>query len=462
MTAIIGGIVVSVLGGSRHQIAGPAGAFIVLVASTVAQFGMAGLAAATLLSGLMLVAVGLLRAGRFIRYVPYPVTIGFTAGIGCIILASQLKPFLGLTLTTPEPGPLLDKLPVLWSALDTFNLGAAGIGVGVVALIWVLNHYAPRLPALLIAIVIPSIAVAVLKLPVATIGSEFGGLPRGLPMPQLPDLGLVWAVLPNAIAFTLLGAIESLLSATVADGMSGRRHHPDTELVAQGLANVASSLFGGLPVTGTIARTATNVRAGAKTPISGIIHSLVLLAFILLFGQWVALIPLAALAGLLTWVSLHMIGLRQVIGFVRQSRAEALVLLTTLGLTIFRDLTEGIVVGVALSALIIAHRLGRDMVVLADEPAPDAVDTPDQVKIHVSGAFFFGSAPMVEQVLERIGARPKVISFDLSEVTFMDTSAAQLMVQAIARAGKLSQRVVVEGANPNILKALKASGYSSG
>jgi sulfate permease, SulP family len=460
VTAIIGGLVVSLLGGSRYQIAGPAGAFIVLIADCVLRTGVAGLATATLISGVLITGIGLLRAGRYIRYVPYPVTLGFTAGIGLIILASQLKPFFGLTLEGPEPGPIVEKIPALWAALPSWNWEAALIAFGVIAMIWSLTHYAPKLPSLLIAIVVAAALTLIFRLDVATIGSTFGALPKGLPWPELPDLALIYAVLPDALGFALLGSIESLLSASVADGMSGRKHRPDTELVAQGLANIASALFGGIPVTGTIARTATNVRAGATSPVSGIVHAVALLLFILLAGGLVTLIPLAALAGLLTWVSLHMLNLRQIADFIRHSRAEALIILATLGLTLFHDLTEGIVVGIALSALVTAQRLSKTMLVSSDHEHPTDTSDPDRVTISVSGAVFFGSFPMVETLLEQIGKEPKALVFDLTGVSFMDASAANGLVQAMRQAKRHHQTVSLSGATPAILKVLKANGYS--
>jgi SulP family sulfate permease len=282
-TSIVGGFFVSLLSGSRFQIGGPAGAFIVLVAATVQQHGMDGLILATILSGIMLMAIGYLRLGTYIKFIPYPVTVGFTAGIAVTIFSSVIKPLLGLSFSGAEPGPLLEKIPFLWSKLPTFSPAAVGLSLASIALLAGLRMWRPRWPAMLIVVVLAALATVALRLPVETIGSQFGGIPRDLPLPALPPLSLekLQAVLPNAISFALLGAIESLLSAVVADGMTGRRHRSNCELVAQGVANIASGLFGGICVTGTIARTATNVRAGARSPVSGIAHALFLLLFIL-------------------------------------------------------------------------------------------------------------------------------------------------------------------------------------
>ncbi|MGE4164919.1 MAG: SulP family inorganic anion transporter, partial [Xanthobacteraceae bacterium] len=284
VTAIVGGFIVSALGGSRFQIGGPAGAFIVLVASTVATHGMDGLLLATLISGVLLAVIGFLRLGTYIKFIPYPVTVGFTAGIAVIIFASQIKELLGLTLTRAEPGPLLEKIPVLWASLPTADPATIALAGATVLIIAGLKKVRPHWPGLIIAVAATTVAAALLGLSAATIGSTFGGIPGTLPLPKLPDVTLtkLQAVLPNAIAFALLGSIESLLSAVVADGMTGRRHRSNCELVAQGFANVASALFGGICVTGTIARTATNVRSGAHGPIAGMLHSAFLLLFVLI------------------------------------------------------------------------------------------------------------------------------------------------------------------------------------
>jgi SulP family sulfate permease len=351
-TAIIGGFLVSALGGSRFQIGGPAGAFIVLVAATVTRFGVDGLLVTVLLSGIMLTIIGLSRLGSLIRYIPHAVTVGFTCGIAVTILASQIKDLGGLTLTAPEPGPLLPKLAALGHALPTVSLAALGIGAGSAALIFVLQSWRPTWPSMLIAVALASVAAALLPFPVETIGSHFGGIPDGIPLPQLPAVTLsrVWEVLPAAISFTLLGGVESLLSAKVADGMTGRKHRSNMELVAQGIANIASAFFGGIAVTGTIARTATNIRAGARSPVSGILHSAFLLAFMLVAAPLASFIPLAALAGVLVVVSWNMAEKHEFLVLLRNWRTAA-VLLATFVLTLVENLTTGIVAGCVLAAV---------------------------------------------------------------------------------------------------------------
>jgi SulP family sulfate permease len=351
-TAIIGGFLVSALGGSRFQIGGPAGAFIVLVAATVSRFGIEGLVLTVMLSGLMLALLGALRLGSLIRHIPHAVTVGFSAGIAVTILASQLKDLGGLKMAGAEPGPVLPKLAALAHALPTLNPAALALGVAVAAVIFALRRWKPSWPGMLIAVAAAAIAAALGHLDVATIGSRFGGVPHGLPAPSLPvfSLTLLRQVLPAAFSFTLLGAIESLLSAKVADGMTGRIHRSNMELVAQGLANVASALFGGLPVTGTIARTATNIRAGAASPISGMLHAAFILVFMLVAAPAASYVPLPALAGVLVVVSWNMAERGEFVRLLKQWRS-ALVLAATFGLTIVHDLTAGIVAGCALAAL---------------------------------------------------------------------------------------------------------------
>jgi SulP family sulfate permease len=357
-TAIVGGFMVSALGGSRFQIGGPAGAFIVLVSATVARFGVEGLILAVLLSGLMLAILGALRLGSLIRHIPHAVTVGFTAGIAVTILASQLKDLGGLKLAGAEPGPVVPKLAALGQAAATINPAALALGLGVAALIFLLRRWRPGWPGMLIAVAAASALAALAHLDVATIGSRFGGIPHGLPAPRLPAATpkLLVELLPTVLSFTLLGGIESLLSAKVADSMTGRVHRSNMELVAQGFANIASALFGGISVTGTIARTATNIRAGAASPVSGMLHAAFLLLFMVVAAPLASFVPLAALAGVLVVVCWNMAEKGEFVRLLKDWRTAA-VLLATFGLTLLRDLTTGIVAGCALAALLaLAHR----------------------------------------------------------------------------------------------------------
>lgn len=353
--SIIGGFLVSALGGSRFQIGGPAGAFIVLVSATVAKVGLEGLLLTVFLSGMMLTLIGLSRLGSLIRHIPHPVTVGFTCGIAVTICASQLKDLGGLTLAGAEPGPLFPKLAALGQALPTLSPAAFCVGAGCAGLIFALRHWRPTWPGMLIAVVAASAAASLLHLPVETIGSHFGGLPHGLPAPALPTASTarLFEVLPAAFSFTLLGGVESLLSAKVADAMTGRKHRYNMELVAQGIANMASAIFGGISVTGTIARTATNIRAGARSPLAGMMHAGFLLIFILFVAPLASFIPLSALAGVLVVVCWNMAEKHEFVRLIQGWRTAA-VLLATFGLTLVKDLTFGIVTGCLLALALAA------------------------------------------------------------------------------------------------------------
>jgi SulP family sulfate permease len=472
-TAVIGGFLVSALGGSRFQIGGPAGAFIVLVAATVERHGVSGLLLATMMAGVFLVAMGYLRIGTYIKFIPYPVTVGFTAGIAVIIFASQIKEFFGLTLAGREPGELLPKLSALAEAAGTTNPSAALVAALTVAVIIGLKRWRPGWPGMLIAVGVAALATALLALPVDTIGTRYGGIPRTLPAPSLPvfSLDMAEAVLPDAVAFALLGAIESLLSAVVADGMTGRRHRSNCELVAQGLANIGSALFGGICVTGTIARTATNVRAGAHGPVSGMLHSLFLLSFMLIAAPLASYIPLAALAGVLAVVAWNMVEKPAFASLLRSSRGDAVVLLVTFGLVIFRDLTEGIVVGFALGSVLFIDRMAKSIAVETDTPmigedvadqtnggrtaydASQASDT-ETIVYRISGAFFFGAASTVGTVLDRIADQRKNFVLDCSGVPFLDSTAANVLEGAARKARRGGVRFIVAGASPQIRRTL--------
>ncbi len=359
--AIFGGFLVSLLGGSRFQIGGPAGAFIVLVAASTARHGIEGVLLATMMAGLFLVVAGVLRIGSYIRYIPHPVTVGFTAGIAVIIFASQIHDLLGITLAGKEPGELIPKLAALGHAIGTTNTAAVAISLVTIGIIVGLRKLRPTWPGMLIAVALTSVAAAWWSFPVETIGTRFGGIPQSFPMPSFPEITLakVEAVLPDAIMFAVLGAIESLLSAVVADGMTGRRHRSNGELVAQGFANIGSALFGGICVTGTIARTATNVRAGARSPMAGMLHSAFLLGFMLLAAPLASYIPLAALAGVLAVVAWNMAEKHEFVRLLRAGDTAAMLLATFL-LTIFIGLAEGIAVGALLGALIFLWRGRQD------------------------------------------------------------------------------------------------------
>jgi SulP family sulfate permease len=429
-----------------------------------------------MMSGMFLLAIGFLRLGTFIKYIPFPVTVGFTAGIAIIIFASQIKELLGLTLEGAEPGPLLPKLAALSAALPTAGPAAMGMSAMTVAIIVALRRFRPHWPGMLIAVAAAAAAGWLLGLQVETIGTRFGGIPNTLPLPRLPEISAekLLAILPSALSFTLLGGIESLLSAVVADSMTGRRHRSNCELVAQGAANIASSLFGGICVTGTIARTATNVRSGARGPVAGMLHSAFLLLFVLVAAPLASFIPLAALAAVLAVVAWNMAEKHAFAVLLRTSRGDAAVLLATFLLVIFRDLTEGILVGFGLGALLFLHRMAQSVSVERSRPMaeadrpdftedrvpyePSAAMDPDVIVYRVSGAFFFGAAAAVGAVFDRLAEHPKAYVIDFSAVPVLDSTAAVTVAGFVRKARHAGAAVWVSGASAPIRRMLLTHG----
>ena len=472
-TAIAGGFIVSLIGGSRFQIGGPAGAFIGLVAGIVERHGYDGLALATIVAGLIMITVALLRAGTYIKYIPFPVTVGFTAGIAVIIAASQLKDLLGLKLAH-EPSALVPKLEAIAGAIGSVNYATVAVAAMSIAIIALVRKLRPTWPAFLIAVASASLVAFALHLDVATVTSQFGAVPRSLPAPALPTFSLakLQAILPDAFSIAVLGAIESLLSAVVADGMTGRRHRSNCELGAQGTAQIVSILFGGICVTGTVARTATNVRSGARGPISGMFHCGYLILFLAIFAPLVGYIPLAALGAVLAVVSWNMAEKEEFWSLLRGSRGDAAVLLATFLLTIFVDLMTGIGVGVVMGALLFMHRMGEAVEVetggagvddVADKADPknryDAAPATsrDVMVYHISGAFFFGATARVLSVLERVGA-PRVLVLDFADVPLIDTTAARSLITFVAKIKRAGSAVYFSAARPNVRRALINAG----
>ena len=477
-TAIVGGFFVSLLGGSRYQIGGPAGAFIGLVAGVVERHGYDGLVLATVMAGLMLLAAGLLRAGTYVKYIPFPVTVGFTAGIAVIIVASQVTDFLGLTLAH-EPADLLPKMRALAGAIGTLHWSTVGVAVLSVGIIALVRKLAPTWPAFLIAVAAVSAAAVAVHLDVATVGSRFGALPNMLPSPALPAFSLakLQAVFPDAVAIAILGAIESLLSAVVADGMSGARHRSNCELAAQGIANIAAAICGGICVTGTIARTATNIRAGARGPIAGMFHCVYLLAFLLVAAPLVSYIPLAALAAVLVTVAWRMAEKEEFWSLLRGSRGDAVVMLATFLLTIFVNLMTGIGVGVVFGALLFLHRMAEAVEVqggphlmledMADVTGqPGGFDAAQAVKqdvmvYRISGAFFFGATAQVSMVLERLAVHPKIFVLDFSDVPLIDSTATHSLARFTARLRRSGTTVYFAAARPAVRRELARAGLDN-
>jgi SulP family sulfate permease len=472
--AIVGGFLVSLLGGSRFQIGGPAGAFIVLIAAIVQRHGYDGLVLATMMAGAMMIAIGFLRLGTYIKYIPFPVIVGFTAGIAVIIFASQLRELLGLDMAH-EPAELLHKLAAIWANIQSLKPGTVLLSLLAVVIILGFRRWRPQWPGLLIAVTAITVLAFALQLDAATIGSRFGGVPSMLPAPALPefDLARMQAALPDAIAIALLGSIESLLSAVVADGMTGRRHRSNCELVAQGAANIGAAAFGGMCVTGTIARTATNIRAGARGPVAGMLHAVYVLLFMLLFAPLVAYIPLASLGAVLAVVAWNMAEKQEFVRLLRSSWGDAVVLLATFLLTIFADLMMAIAAGVTLSAFVFLHRMAEAVEVqtggrlVADDEADKSGDDratymPEaggEVQVYrISGAFFFGAAATVSSVLDRIGQRPKVFILDFTNVPLVDSTATNALEGFMHKLEDGGTRIYFVGASEGVGRALVAAG----
>lgn len=437
ITAIVAGFLISLLGGSRVQIGGPTGAFVVVIYGVIATHGYDGLLLATLMAGLILIIAALARLGQLIRYIPHPVVTGFTAGIAVIIASSQVKDFLGLETGT-LPAEFLPKWQAILGALDTADAVTAAVGAWALALILVLKRTVPKAPGFLIAVAASAAAVSLFDLPVETVGSRFPDMALRFAMPAVPDLSVerLQALLPAAFTIAFLAGIEALLSAVVADGMSGTRHRPNQELLAQGVANIASAAAGGLPATGAIARTATNIRAGARTPVAGMVHALFVAAAALAAGDLLGLVPMAALAAILFVVAWGMSESDRFVQLLRMPSGERTLLLLTFGLTILVDLTVAIAVGVTLASLLFVARMADAVDIttgagMRDEIDPD-IEEPDQREhlpagvevFQLAGPLFFGVAGDLMDSLKRIGQSPRVVILRMRLVPYLDASAA--------------------------------------
>jgi len=458
ITAVIAGFLISALGGSRVQVGGPTGAFVVVVFNVIAAHGYDGLVLATFMAGAILVVAGYARFGQLVKFIPHPVVTGFTAGIAVIIASSQVRDFLGLAIDK-VPADFLPKWQAYLGALDTIQPVTLAVGLGSLAAILALRRWAPRYPGYLIAVILASLGVALLQLPVDTIGSRFPHLPDGLPAPAMPALSLakVQAVLPSAFTIAFLAGIEALLSAVVADGMIGSRHRSNQELVGQGVANIASALFGGLPATGAIARTATNIKSGAVTPVAGMLHAAFLLLFMLVAGGLMRFVPMAALAAILFMVAWGMSEYRRFFALLAMPNADRSVLLLTFGLTVLVDLTVAIGVGVTVASLLFMARMSG--VVRVDANGHLVADADDGEEIgqrdplppgvevfRIEGPFFFGVAGELLDALRRIGQTPCVIILRMRRVPFLDASGLAALSEFAHQARAAGSKVVVSGA----------------
>jgi SulP family sulfate permease len=468
VTAAVAGFIISALGGSRYQIGGPTGAFVVIVAGIIASQGVDGLIIATLMAGLLLVVAGLARFGTWIKYIPEPVVAGFTGGIAIIIAASQLRDFAGLAMPK-VPADFFPKMAAMWAARASVSPDALAVAVGALAVILGLRRYAPRAPAYLIAVVLASATAYALRLPVETIGTRFGQLPAGFPSMRLPEvtIGRLQDLAPSAFTIAFLAGIESLLSAIVADGMTGRRHRSNVELVAQGLANIASGLFGGLPATGAIARTATNVRAGARSPVSGMTHATILGVLVIAGAPLAGHVPLAALAAILLVVAWSMSEPRKIVRILRAPLGERAVLITTLLLTVLADLTVAIAVGIVMASMIFMHRMAEatsiaeGSVVDEDEVEPEdqRLALPPGVEVfQLRGPLFFGAAAGVAEVLGAGAGRPRAVILRMSRVPVADATGVGVLRDFINRRRRSGARVILSGVREQPLDVLTQLG----
>ena len=470
-TAVIAGFFISFLGGSRYQIGGPTGAFVIIIYGIIAQHGYDGLLIATIMAGIILIFLGIARVGSFIKFIPYPVTTGFTAGIGVVIFSSQIKDFLGLTYkeTSPE---FIDKWISIFSSLSTINISSAAIGICTVAIILVIRKMSTNIPSHVVAIVISTALCFFLGLNAETIGDRFGTINAVFPPFTVPEVTIekIRVLFPAAITIALLAGIESLLSAVVADGMTGSHHKSNTELVGQGVANILSGFFGCIPATGAIARTATNVRAGGVTPLSGMIHAVFLCLFILFFSFLIEIIPMAALAGVLLVVSVDMMGIKNMANLLSSPKSDVVVLLTTFILTIIIDLTAAVQVGVVLAALLFMKRMSdvtsmgkinfdaseKTAHDIADPDATSNKDIPEGVEVYeINGPFFFGVADMLINTLEHIGKTPKVFILRMRNVPAIDATGEHALENFYNTCRKAGTQLVLSGVNPVPYETLK-------
>ncbi len=456
-TAVVAGLLISALGGSTTQIGGPTGAFVVVVSGIVTRYGVDGLFLCTLMAGVLLVLLGVTGLGAAVRYFPRPVVIGFTNGIAVLIASTQIRDFLGLSITHPS-GVFLPRLIQCWQALPTLSIPTTLIGLGTLAVVLLAPRIAPRVPGAIVAMLLATMVVAALRLPIDTIGTRFGGVPSGLPPLRIPHFrwDLVHTLLPSAITVGMLGAIESLLSATVADRMSGHRHRPNVELIAQGVANIASPLVGGLPATGAIARTATNIRSGARTPVAGMIHALALLAILAFAAPLARNVPLTALSAILFVVAWGMGEWQEIPEILKLSRSDQSVWLVTFALTVFADLTIAVEAGMILAALLFIRKVsattsvsaitnediesGREHV-LQNRTIPGYVSA-----FRIQGPFLFGTTDKLEDITGEIDRLGPVVLLRLRNMSAIDATGLQALEDLADRLRDSGRTLVLCGA----------------
>jgi SulP family sulfate permease len=468
--AIVTGFLISALGGSKVQVGGPTGAFVVVISGIVAEYGVAGLFMCTMMAGVMLILLGVTGTGTAVKFIPRPVIIGFTNGIAVLIASTQISEFLGITVTE-NVGEFLERMRAVWRHVDTMQMASVAVGSGALAVILVVNRFVRVVPGTVVALVAGTAAAWAFGLPVETIGSRFGGVPSGLPTFHVPafEPGLIIKLISPAVTVAMLGAIESLMSAVVADRMSGDRHNPNVELIAQGIANVVSPMVGGLPATGAIARTATNIRSGAKTPAAGMIHALTLLVVLLVGAELAGLIPMAVLAAILFVVAWNMGEWHEVPSLLRQSRADIAVWAVTFLLTVLADLTVAVEVGMVLAALLFIRRVSHTTTVsrvtteyvdkgrlhvLQDKAIP-----PYVAIFRIHGPFLFGATDKITRVLDHIDQLPPVVIFRLRNMTAIDSTGMKALEEVAARLRVSGRTAVFCGALEQPRAILRSSGF---
>ena len=471
-TAVIAGLIISALGGSRVQIGGPTGAFVVIVYGIVQEYGVDGLTVATIMAGLMLIAFGLARLGGAIKFIPFPVVTGFTSGIAAILIVQQLRDVLGLQLASAPP-EFIERLLLYAANLHSINPHAVAISLGTLLIVWLWPRVSHKVPAPFVALIAGTVLVQLLGLPVETIGTRFGEIRAGFPRLSLPSVSLLEAreLVGPALAIAALGAVESLLSAVVADGMIGGRHRSNMELIAQGTANVVTPLFGGMPATGAIARTATNVKSGGRTPVAGIVHALTLLVITLFFGRMAALIPLATLAAIVLWVAYRMAEWRVFKSELSAPKSDAIVMLVTFLLTVLVDLTVGIGVGMVLASFLFMKRMAEvTNVTMVSRELQDAGPSRDQsgaifrrripprVEVYeINGPFFFGAAEKFKDTLSEVSRKPKVLIIRMRNVPTIDSTAMHALCDLVRRTRKDGTAVFFSEVQAQPLLALRQS-----
>jgi SulP family sulfate permease len=469
-TAVVAGFLISALGGSRTQIGGPTGAFVVIVAGIVVKFGLSGLALVGIMAGFLLLIMGFTGLGVAVKYIPRPVTIGFTNGIALLIASTQIKDFLGMK-TPPVPSEFLARIRMLIHCAGTTRWQTVAVAAGSLGVILLWPRFTKRLPGSIVALLLSTALVAVFHLPIETIGSKFGGIPQGFPHFTLPNFQAahILLLLPSAFTVALLAAVESLLSAVVADGMSGDHHNSNVELVAQGVANIASPLFGGIPATGAIARTATNIRSGALTPVAGMVHALTLLAILLVAAPLARFVPLATLAAVLFVVAYNMGEWREIGTILRLSKTDIAVWFTTFALTVFADLTVAVGVGMTLAALLYIYRIAETTTVapvtreyLEDGQAHilQDKDIPSNVTIlRIHGPFLFGTTEKLVEVTRDLKPFGEVVILRLRNMTALDATGIHALEQFSDRLRKAGKTLLLCGARDQPSRLISGSDF---